>query len=257
MSRSHPSSRIALILRRLRGRFGISAPKMAVRTHVPWYLRIFGIAGVAVLAAALAVWTYDAGRRMGGGHEGETDRVLSELRMANATLESEVARLRSLLTASESSLQIEQSTQKLLSQKSNVLADENAKLKEEMAVFERLAKLEGKAEDEISVENLNVRADVVPGRYRFNFLMALRGNRRGKDSQFNLQIAVSPRPGSVGAKMIFPRDGDPDGANYQITLRNFRRIDGKFDVPSGYVVGAIEIKIFESGVLKANQSLTL
>ena len=257
MSRSHPSSRIALILRRLRGRFGISAPKVAVRTHVPWYLRILGIAGIIVLSVALAAWAYDVGRRMSGTHEGDADRVVSELRLANSTLESETVRLRSLLTASESGLQIERAAQKLLSEKSNALADDNARLKEELAVFERLAKLEGKTEDEISIENLSVRADAAPGRYRFNFLMALRGTRRGKDAKFSLQLVVSPRAGTVGAKMTLPRNGDPDAAQYEIALRNFRRIEGKFDVPAGYIVGATEIKIFEAGILRSSRSLVL
>jgi hypothetical protein len=57
--------------------------------------------------------------------------------------------------------------------------------------------------------------------------------------------------------MIFPRQDDPDAAQYQITLRNFRRIDGKFDVPANYVVGVVEIRIFEAGVLKASQSVAL
>jgi hypothetical protein len=225
---------------------------------VPWYLRAFGVVGAVVLSVALAAWAYDAGRHTDEGGSGErADRVASDLRAANALLEGEVARLRSLLTASESSLQIEQAAQKILSERTNALANENAKLKEEMAVFERLAKLEGKSDDEVVLENLSVRADGAQGRYRFNFLMALRGARRGKDSQFSLQLVVSSRAGTTGAKMTFPRQDETDGAQYQITLRNFRRIDGKFDVPANYVVGAVEVRIFEAGVLKASQSVVL
>jgi hypothetical protein len=245
------------MLRRLRGRFGIAAPKVAVRTHIPWYLRIAGIAVVVVLSAVLAGWAYDAGRRIAGFDQSETGQIVNDLRSANAALEEEVGRLRSLLTASESSLQIEQSAQKLLSEKSNALADENAKLKEDLAVFERLSRLEGQVDDEVSLDRLGVRSDTVAGRYRFNFLIALQGARRGKESQFNLQLVVSPRVGTPGAKMILPRHDDPDIAQYEIALRNFRRIEGKFDVPAGYVVGAVEIRILEAGILKGSSSVVL
>lgn len=66
MSRAVAGSRLALMLRRLRGRFGISAPQVTVRTHVPWYLRVMVLAGVIVLSVALADWAYDAGQLIAG-----------------------------------------------------------------------------------------------------------------------------------------------------------------------------------------------
>ena len=51
---------------KLRQRFGIAAPKVSVRTHVPWYLRWLGIAVLLSFSAALAVWMYDAGRKFAG-----------------------------------------------------------------------------------------------------------------------------------------------------------------------------------------------
>jgi hypothetical protein len=258
MSRPLPGSRIALMLRRLRGRFGIAAPRVAVRTHIPWYLHIAGVLGVAAFALVLAGWAYDAGRRIAGFDQGEVGQVVRELSSENRVLKEEVARLRGLLTASESSLQIEQSAQRLLSEKSTALAEENARLKEDLAVFERLSRLEGNAGDEVSLDRLSVRPDTLPGRYRFSFLIALQGARRGKESHFNLQIVVSPRTETPDARIItLPLQGDPDFAQYDITLRNFRRIEGGFSVPKGYVVGAVEIRIFEAGVLKGSKNLSL
>jgi len=51
---------------KLRQRFGIAAPKVSVRTHVPWYLRWLGFAVMLAFSAALAAWMYDAGRRFAG-----------------------------------------------------------------------------------------------------------------------------------------------------------------------------------------------
>jgi hypothetical protein len=267
MSRSLADSRIALILRRLQGRFGISAPRVAVRTHIPWNLRIIGFVVMIIFSLMLAAWAYDAGRRMAGFNRSESSHVVDELRLANAALEEEVARLRSLLTASESSLQIEQAAQKLLSEQNRSLVDENARIREDQAVFERLVKIEskvvagkaaiGKAEDEIMLDRLSVRPGDVLGHYRFSFLIALQGHRRGKETRLNVQIVITPRAGTADAKIMLPRRDDPNIAQYEVLLRNFRRIDGKFEIPAAIAISSVEFRIFETGVLLASKSFNL
>jgi hypothetical protein len=56
MFRPFASSRLALTLRRLRGRFGISAPRVAIRTHLPWYWRALAIVVLSGVSLALAGW---------------------------------------------------------------------------------------------------------------------------------------------------------------------------------------------------------
>ncbi|MBU4021012.1 MAG: hypothetical protein KKC27_07155 [Gammaproteobacteria bacterium] len=245
------------MLRRLRGRFGITAPQVSVRTHVPLYLRLISIVVLTAVSLALAGWVYDTGRRMAGFDQSESGSLVKELRQTNAALEEEVARLRSLLTASQSSLQIDQAAQNILSDKNKVLVSDNARLKEELAVFERLTKLEGKTDDDVSLDRVTVRSDGAPGRYRFSFLIALQGAKRGKETKFTLQVVATPRPSTASAKISFPRRDDPDAAQYDISLRNFKRVEGKFEVPADFSVGAVEIRVLESGVLKASKSLTL
>jgi hypothetical protein len=257
MSRSGAGSRIALTFRRWRGRFGISAPKVAVRTYVPWHLRLASVAGIVAILAMLSGWAYDAGRRIAGFDQSETSSVVSELRSSNISLEGEVAALRSLLAASESSLQIERAAQGQLSERNSVLALENAKLKEDLAVFERLSRLEDRPDDEISIDRLVVRPDAAMGRYYFSFLVALQGARRGKESALDMQLVVAPRSGSADAKMTFPKNNDSNAAQYKIALRNFRRIEGTFDLPEGYPLGTVDVRIFERGLLKVSKSVSL
>jgi hypothetical protein len=219
-------------------------------------LRAVSIVGVVLLVLALATWAFDAGRRVAGFDLSETGELVKELRATNAALEEEISRLRSLLGGSESNLQIEQATQKLLTDKNAALLAENAKLKEDLAVFERLAKFEGKGEDEVSIDRLTLRAEAA-GRYRYSFLMALQGSRRGKESKLNLQLVVLPVNAATGAKILLPKNGAADAAQYEIVLRNFRRIEGKFEVPPGYSVGSVEFKVLEAGQIKASKSITL
>ena len=43
--------------------FGISAPRMAVRAAMPWYLRWLGLLALAVVVLLLARATYDFGKK--------------------------------------------------------------------------------------------------------------------------------------------------------------------------------------------------
>lgn len=242
------------MLRRLRGRFGISAPQVAIRTHVPWHMRAIVIVGAIVSVLALTGWAFEVGRRGAGFDQSESGAIISELRQANTALEEEVARLRSLLSGNESGLQIERAAQRLLTEKNMALLEENAKLKEELAIFERLAKFEGKTDDEVSLDRLNVRAEA-GGKYQYSFLIALQGARRGKEAKLGLEVVVSEK--GTGSKVILPPQNTIDHSQYEIVLRNFRRIEGKFEVPPNFIVGTVEVKIFEAGALKASKSLTL
>lgn len=254
---TYAGSRLALILRRLRGRFGIAAPRVSVRTQVPWYLRALVVASTALFLFALAGWTYDAGRRVAGFDQGETSQTLDRLHSRNVALEEDVVRLRNNLMASESSLQIERAAQKLLAEKHGILVQENNKLREELAIFERLAKLEGKRDDEVALDQVNVRAEGARGAYRYSFLIALQGGRRGKDAKFSLQIGVTLRGQGAGAKITFPHPEETDLSQYDIPMRNFRRIEGKFNLPAGSDVSTVEIRILEAGTVKASKSVNL
>lgn len=249
-------SRLALISRRLRGRFGIAAPQVAIRTQVPWYLRMLGTIAMLGLSIAFAGWAYDFGLRMAGFDQSEAGSIVGVLRQSNAALEEEVARLRSLLAASENSLEIERAALKQLTEKSGVLSAENAKIKEELAVYERLSRLEGQVADEVSLDRLTVKAEGA-GTYRFGFLVALQGARRGKETKFNLQIVLTPKRGVAGDKITLPRLEEVDVGQYEIALRNFRHIEGKFKVPSDFVVGSVEIRIIEAGLVRGSKTLVL
>jgi hypothetical protein len=89
---------------------------------------------------SLAVWVYDFGRQIAGFNRNE----ISTLQAANALLEQEVVQLRGLLAASENDLQIERATQQQFADKHSALQEENARLKEELAVLERLSKVKKK-----------------------------------------------------------------------------------------------------------------
>src|SRR3954469_15535788 len=96
------------LLKRLQLRFGISAPKMTVRTHVAWYWRWLGMMLLLAVSLAVAAWMYDAGRRFAGFDRTELELEVSSVKESLGRLRDETARLRSIANASESRLKIEQ-----------------------------------------------------------------------------------------------------------------------------------------------------
>lgn len=256
MRRPYPNSALALKLRRLRGRFGIAAPRVTVRTHVPWYWRAMGIAATGAIALALAGWVYDAGRRIAGFDRSESAQEIGALRNKVTELEAEVAKLRASNNAGESSLQIERTAQQQLTAQVQALEAENNRLKEENAVFERLAQGGGK-ESAITISRARVFADGNGGRYRYQFLVAQNGDQRGREFKGSVQIVATLQSEGAGGIMVFPRPDDPDPGRFAVVFKHFRSIDGMFALPGGGKPKSVEIRLMQDGALRATQTVNL
>ncbi|HTY65092.1 MAG TPA: DUF6776 family protein [Alphaproteobacteria bacterium] len=257
MHRALGRSRLALRLRRLRGRFGIAAPRVAVRTHVPWYWRASAVVVVLALALALAGWIYDAGRRYAGFDRSESQNEISYLREKQSSLEGEVTRLRVIANSSESQLQIDQSTVQRLTQQVKGLEEENIRLKENLAVFENLAAGGVKANG-VSLGRLRIEPDATPGKYRYYLLVSQHGAEAKQEFRGALQFHVTLRAASGQTNVVvLPRSDDPDASKFQVSFRAFRSLEGSFRVPADATIMRIEARLIQNGAVLASQSATL
>ena len=247
---------MARLFKQFRQRFGISAPRMTVQTHVAWYWRWLGMLIFLSLALALAAWMYDAGRRFAGFDRGELQDQLARLREAMGGLESEASRLRSIAAASESRLKIEQTAQSQLAAQVKSLEDENNRLKEDLAFFENLVPTERRGE-KVSIHRFKVERDVLPGEYRYR-LLVLQGGKLDREFHGSLQLVVEMQQEGRDATIIFPDSSDTGNA-YKLNFKYFRRIEGTFRVPAGAKVRTIQARIMEngSGEARASQNVNL
>lgn len=124
--------------------FGISAPQMAVRAAIPWYLRWLGLLALALVVLFLSRATYDFGKKFAGFDQSEADREVQRLGATNAKMQQELAGIRGELAQSERQLQMERATYADLVRQMKVLTDENAGLKEDLAFFQTLMPSGGK-----------------------------------------------------------------------------------------------------------------
>ena len=252
----YADSRLAVTLRRLRSRFGISAPKVAVRTHIPWYWRALATIAILSVSIALAGWVYDAGRKIAGFDKRETEQEMATLRDRIAELEQEAAKLRAITNAGESTVQIERTTQQQLVRQVKSLEQENGRLKEDLAFFENLATAEGK-EAGFTINRLRVEPNGNPGNYRYRMLAAAQGGKKDREFRGSVQLVISLQQDGKSAMMTLPAQNDPARQQFNISFKHFQRIDGTFQVPVGTRVTSVEARLLQDGVTRASQTVTL
>jgi hypothetical protein len=234
-------------LRKLRQRFGIAAPMVAVRTQVPWYLRWLGLAVMLAFSAALAAWMYDAGRRFAGFDRSEVEQEMNSARSELAKLRDELQRLRAVANAADSKMSIERSTQQKLAQQIRSMEQENARLREELAIFESMLSSEAANTAPLSVLRFKAEPDVLPGEFRYRVLLLASGPRRGKEFQGRMELVVSLTEEGRGAMITVPGSGDAEAANFKLGFKHFQRIDGSFRVSPKAKVSSVQLRVYETG----------
>jgi len=215
--------------KRLRQRFGISAPKLAIRTHVAWYWRALAIIAILSVSFALAAWIYDAGRRIAGFDSNESVREIQSLRNYVMELDAELTKLRSLAGSGESSLQIERATQRQLYRQVKDLELENATLKQDLAFFEGLMP-SSELGDEVGVkiDHLKIERDGASSDYRYRMLVVNNGGRQAKELKGSLQILVKMQLGGKDAMITLPSDTEPNLQRFRFEIKHFHRLEGVF-----------------------------
>ena len=246
-------------LKKLRQRFGISAPRVAVRTHVPWYLRWLLMAVLLAFSVALAAWMYDAGRRFAGFDHGEVQDELAGMRRELESTRGELAKLRAIANAADSKMSIERTAQVQLARQIRSLEQDNARLREDLAIFENMLSVDTRSVQALNIQRFKVEPDGLPGEYRYRMLL-LTGNRRDRgDFQGRLELLVGVQQEGRNAIILIPDRAAADGPPFKLAFRNFFRVEGTFRVDPKVKVGTVEVRIFETGTAqaKATQSVTL
>jgi hypothetical protein len=233
------------LLKRLQLRFGISAPKMTVRTHVAWYWRWLGTMLLLAVSLALAAWMYDAGRRFAGFDRTELELEVSKLKDSLSQVKGEAADLRSIATASESRLKIEQAAQTQLAGQVKALEDENNRLREDLAFFETLIPAERRG-DKVSILGFKVDRDVLPGEYRYR-LLVLQGGKRDRGFSGSLQLIIEVQRDGKSDMILMPNPSDAGSAAFKLSFKYFHRVEGTFRVPAEVKVKAVQVRVMESG----------
>jgi hypothetical protein len=233
--------------RKVRQRFGIAAPRVAVHSPIPWYLRWLGIALLLGLSAASAAWIYDAGRRFAGFDRNEVESELSTVKRELGDAQVELTKLRAVANASDSRLAIERTAQQKLAQQIRGLERENARLREELGTFESMLTSDARSGPSLSIYRFKVEPDVLPGEYRYRLLLVTPSSRREREFNGRLELVVTLTEDGRNAMMTFPEPADTGAAAFRLSFKYFRRVEGTFRVNPKAKVENIQARVYENG----------
>jgi hypothetical protein len=230
---------------KLRQRFGIAAPRVAIRSQIPWYWRWVGVA--ALLGIAAAAWIYDAGRRFAGFDSSQVQQELAKTRDDLAEARSELERLRAVANAADNRMSIERSAQQKLAQQIRALEQENARVREELATFEGMLSSDARSSAVLTVYRFKVEPDVLPGEYRYHLLLLTPTTRRDREFHGRLELIVTLTDGDQSAMMSFPEAADAGASEFKLAFKYFRRVQGTFRVNPKARVESVQVRVYENG----------
>ena len=251
----------SLKLRRFRQRFGIGAPRLAIRAHVAWYWKLLGALFVLVFGFLCAFLLFEDMKDHLIAPRVDASEEIHYLSQRTSQLESEIARLRGQANIGENSLQIERATLQRLSGQLKALEQENASLREDLTFFEGLIPAPGKSGSEVGVriEHLKIEPAASAGEYRYRMLVINTG--QGKKDEFKgaLQLLVRVKQDGEESTITIPssRDGGAEKAQFSFETKYFRRLEGSFSVNSDFAVVGVEARLLQAGEVKAKEFVFL
>jgi len=245
-------------LRKFERRFSISAQRLSVRPHIPWYIRWIIAIPLVLVVGSVVWWAYDSGLELAGFQRGQAVKDLESLRENVITLQDENAKLSNQAASFERQAQMEHAANQEIANQIKNLSDENIRLKENLSFFQNLPLAQGESESDLSILRLKVDRDSLPGEYYCRLILVQSVKQRGKAFQGSMQLIVNAIKDGKKIVLQFPREeSSQDQAAYQLNFKYYQVIDKAFKVASDVVIENVQVRVFERGVRepKAVQSV--
>lgn len=237
-------------------RFSIAAPRLAVRPHVPWYVRWAIMLPFLLVVGFLVWWAYDAGMALAGFHRGEAEQEITMLRARVQELEMQVANQVKQIAVHERQAQIQQAAAAEVLEQMNALNDENQRLREDLSFFQSLPLTAGR-DAELSIHSLKLEPASLPGEYHCRMLLVQGVQRRGRVFQGNLQIVVNGEQGGQKVVLQFPSPDTAEVAAQSLNFKYYQRVERIFRLPDGVHIDSVEIRVFEKGMQEPKVTQTV
>ena len=241
--------RTRLFLRRLT----VSAPRMAVRSALPWPLRWVVLAIALGFCAALALWASEFGRDIAGLESSSRERLAqSRAELAALRAELDVAieardKAQSIANTSGTLLTSEKVAQDRLLAQNKQLEAENRVLRDDLGFFEKLIPSGGGG----SITIRGFQADVSGGRELKWQVLVIQPMKNPGEFNGQLELSFSGlQNGKAWTTSL------PDGA-VPLKLRQYGRLEGVLALPPQTVVRTATARVLEGAMVKASQSLKL
>lgn len=243
-------------LRSLKTRTGISAPRLLVRTHIPWPLRFILIGALLAIGLWGGSWVFERGMEIAGFEKYRAEQRLTRLEAQGEKLAQENAELRAANLRMTQQIEIEQVAQNDLAKSLKALQDENATLREDNAFFRNLLSPD-KGADPVSIYHFKLeRNPVLAGEHRYRLLLLKTGKREQEFvGQVQLLITGSGRGGEKVSYTV-PEAKAGAAKTIGVSFKYYQRLEGMFQLPDGVSVKTVQVRVFESGAAQPRWTKT-
>lgn len=231
-------------LRLWRRRLTISAPRVLVRSAIPWPLRWLLVAVVLGASAALALWAFEFGRDL-AGLDRHTREELRQLQGERQQLLSALAQAQAVANTAENLLTAERAAQQQLALRLRELEDANRTLRRDLAFFEQLMPVANKAS--VSIRGLQARrTDAQTVSWR---LLAVQPDRNAKEFRAELDMQWTGTRNGQPWSAKDPRSGKT------VAVGQSLRLEGESAVPTDALVNTLTVRMLQSGAAVLSQSV--
>jgi hypothetical protein len=224
----------------LRRRLSVSAPRVIVRSHLPWPLRWLVVGLMLGLSAALALWAFEFGQRIAGVQTGSRTQVKA-LQESLAAVREQYAATRAIANSAETMLKAERAAQERLAEQVKALERRNAEQAEDLAFFETLMPAAG--DQGWAVRGLKAAAEA-PGQWRCQLLVMRQdggGPRGAAAPRLRWELVLTGVQAAHGNKPWTQTEaGVLEGG------RPYQRLDRVVAVPAGAVVRQVTAKLYDA-----------
>lgn len=233
-------------LRLLRRRLTISAPRVAVRSAMPWPLRWLALAVVFGFCAAVALWAFELGKSLAGLDAVSRDELL-ELRAEVDRLRVEGQEQQTVAHTAESLLVAERAAKESLMAQVRQLEADNRTLREDLGFFEKL--IPAAKTDGLAIRSLQ--AEVLGGMQLRWQVLVIQAVRNAPEFNGRLELVLSGTQDGNPWTQTQPAEGQP------LQVKQYRRVDGVLDLPPNAVVKTVTARVLEGTTVRAVQAMAI
>ena len=241
--------RLRLFLRRLT----VSAPRMSVRSALPWPFRWIVAAVVLGFCAAVGLWAFEFGKEIAGIDDGRVEylarleRDVADLQRELAAMKEERGKALALANTSTTMMTAEKAAQERLSTLNKQLEVDNQRLRDDLGFFEKLIPTVGT--EALAIRGLQ--AEVQDGRQVKWQVLVIQPLKNAPEFSGRLEISFS------GLQAGRPWAATLPGGPQAIKLRQYARAEGVFDLPPQTLLKGVSVKVMDGAMVKAVQSIKL
>ena len=239
--------------RLLRRQLTISAPRMAVRSAMPWPVRWAVLAIVLGFCAAISLWAFEFGKDIAGLDRGSKEELIqlrasaTELRTELDKVKTERDQAQSIANTAGTLVITEKASYEKLATQVKQLETENRALRDDLGFFEKLIPAAGA--DGVAIRGLQ--ADLQsPTALKWQVLV-IQANKNAAEFAGQLEVSFT---GQLNGK---PWTASLPAGPQDIKVRQYGRVEGIFEVPAQVVIKGVMAKVMQGGAVRSTQTIKL